>query len=444
MRTNTQTRKPVARTHQGAVAAKCTPLQELQRSVCACLLWEDSFYESGEDIAKRISSLIKQCDPADVFKLAVHARTDMNMRHVPLLLAREMARIPTHRHVVSALLPNIIQRADELAEFVAIYWKDKKQPLSAAVKRGLAQAFHKFNEHQLAKYNSQKRDVKLRDVLMLSHPKPATKAQAALWKKVLENKLDIPDTWENELSAGADKKETFTRLIKEKKLGALALLRNLRGMGVAGVDTKLIRESVVNMNTERVLPYRFITAAKYAPQFEPELETAMFKNMEGALKIAGKTVLLIDVSGSMDYALSTKSEMTRLEAACGLAIMAREICEDVDIYTFSNSLVQIAPRHGFALRDAIVKSQHHGGTELGDAVRVLNSRMADNMDRMLVFTDEQSRTPVPEPTSYQGYMINVATDQHGVGYGRWLHITGFSEAIIRYIQVFETEFAKIA
>ena len=43
------------RTYEGAPAyPHLTDLQQLRRSVLACLLWEDSFYESGQSIADRI------------------------------------------------------------------------------------------------------------------------------------------------------------------------------------------------------------------------------------------------------------------------------------------------------------------------------------------------------------------------------------------------------
>ena len=186
------------------------------------------------------------------------------------------------------------------------------------------------------------------------------------------------------------------------------------------------------MNVERVLPYRFITAAKYAPNLEPELEEAMYRAIENkSKKIKGKTVLLLDVSGSMDAQISDKSEATRLDAAAGLAILAREMYEDVEIFTFSNNTVQVPTRRGFALRDAILKSQPHGGTELGSAV----GRMAQvPYQRLIVFTDEQSHDKVDAPRKgSDGYMVNVANMQHGVGYGQWNHIDGFSEAILDYI-----------
>ena len=79
-------------------------------------------------------------------------------------------------------------------------------------------------------------------------------------------------------------------------------------------------------------------------------------------KLRGKTVLLVDVSGSMTAALSGRSEMLRTDAAYGLAILLREIAERASIYSFSDKLVQVPARHGFALRDAIDQSQMHGGT----------------------------------------------------------------------------------
>src|SRR5574341_1093074 len=88
-------------THEGARAAKIGPEQQLKRSVMSCLLWEDSFYEDGFSIASRIAELIPRCRPEFVAACAYHARMVMKLRHVPLLLVREMARLKSHKHLVS-------------------------------------------------------------------------------------------------------------------------------------------------------------------------------------------------------------------------------------------------------------------------------------------------------------------------------------------------------
>ena len=428
--------KPKAvRTHEGAKGRAFTPEHELRRAVMSCMLWEDQFYEDGVSIAERIAKLVPLVEPEKVAAMAIAAREDMKLRHAPLLLVREMARHEGHKALVAATLERIVQRPDELTEFLAIYWADvlgpmqqrKRAAVSAQVKKGLARVLTKFDAYQLAKYD---RDgaVRIRDVLFLTHAKPKDAAQEKVWKQLVDGTLAAPDTWEVSLSGGADKRETFERLIANRKLGALALLRNLRGMLAAGVKKAAIAKALDDMRTDRVLPYRFIAAAQYAPELEAELERAMFRAIEGHVRLPGKTRILVDVSGSMDAQISARSEMRRLDAACGLAVLAREISDEVEIFTFSNDVKKIPPRRGFALRDAIVNSQPHGGTELGKAVAEVDRKG----ERLIVFTDEQAHDPVGAPKGL-GYMINVASYQHGVGHGPWRRIDGFSEKILDWI-----------
>ncbi len=423
------------RTHEGAPAVRVTPELALRRSVLACMLWEDEFYEDGVAIAGRIRELVPKVDAAKVAALAVEARTAMKLRHAPLMLVREMARHATHRGLVAETMAAVIQRADELAEFVAIYWKDGRAPLSGQVKKGLAAAFPKFDEYALAKYD-RAGAVRLRDVLFLCHAKPRDAEQAAVWKRLVDGELTTPDTWEVALSAGGDKRESWTRLLAERKLGALALLRNLRNMKDAGVSEDLVTAALDAMKTERVLPFRFLAAARYAPQWEAELERAMFRAVADREKLAGHTVILVDVSGSMVARLSSRSEMLRTDAAYGLAVLLREIAEKVSVYTFSGGAKLVPSRRGFALRDAMEASQPHGSTNLGAALETIGKELGDRFDRIVVVTDEQSHDRVPAPKG-RGYMINVASAKNGVGYGKWNHIDGWSEAVIEYIRELE-------
>jgi len=448
-------------TAEGARAVKISPLHQLVRSTMACMLWEDNFYEEGGKIADRIKELVHAVKLDEAAFVAITAREQMKLRHLPLLVVREMARHPALKYspsIVSETLARVIQRADELTEFLAIYWQDGKQPLSKQVKLGLAKAFQKFNEYELAKYNRDK-SVKLRDVLFLCHSKPGdvpvedsrwTKAERqqsadpafvhehrpqgftegeVLYGKLIYDQLKTPDTWEVELSAGADKRATFSRLMAERKLGDMAFLRNLRNMVEAGVPTEEIVASGDQRRWGRVLPFRFIAAARVVPMLEPHLEAWMMKCLAGAEKLPGVTLLLLDVSGSMNNPLSRKSDLNRLDAAKALAILLREICEEVRVFAYSTDVAEVAPRRGFALADAIGKPR--GGTDTGRAVAMMN---AIPHNRLIVLTDEQSHTSVPAPKAETGYMINVATERNGIGYGPWVHIDGFSEAIVDYIQ----------
>lgn len=480
---------PMARTAggEGAIAAKITPEQELRRICATALLWEDSAYESGKSLADRVAELIPQCKPEFVAAVAFEARTQMKLRHMPLFIAREMARGPVaHRLLVAKLLPDIIQRADELSEFLAIYWKDKAdQPLSAQVKKGLAAAFNKFNEYALAKYN---RDgtVKLRDVAFLTHVKP--KDADLMARLVNKNKipthtkggheidlpvgkrvsygtpadgfysnpgLDTPDTWEVELSAAkTDKKTAWTRLLAENKLGALAFIRNLRNMTEAGVDRDLITAYAKTVNTERVLPFRFITAARENKPLEDILEPLMLRAAGERPKLPGKTVVVIDTSGSMTAAISAKSTVDRMKTAAALAVLLREQCEDVRFYATAGSdggrthaTMAIAPRRGFALADEYdykktSKAIGGGGIFLKQMCDWVYDK-EKTADRLIVLTDEQDVDNKANPKeanafATRNYIINVASHKHGVGYGKWHHIDGWSESVLDYIQYFET------
>lgn len=429
MRTNIKT--VTAFTHEGAPSIQSLPAKELRRSIMACMLFEDNFYESGQDHAARVADLVKRVSFEELAQTAIDAREKFKLRHAPLLLVREAIRSHKGRKV-GDLIQRVIQRPDELGELLALYWKDNKDaPLTAQLKVGLARALKKFSPYQLAKYN---RDgaVKLRDVLFLSHAKPRDGAQAVVFKSLVDGTLTAPDTWEVALSSGANKKETFERLIGEKKLGALALLRNLRGMLEVGVSEDKIRDALATMNAERVLPFRFISAAKYAPRLEDALEQAMFKCLAEVPKLGGKTALLIDHSGSMQAVVSAKSEISRFDAAAALAMILREVADRCRVFTFSDRMVEIPPRRGFAMVQAVKAVINPVGTMLGSAVRTVYREFPE-CDRIIVVTDEQSADRPPHPQG-RGYIINVGGNKNGIAYGPWISIDGWSEAVIEYIR----------
>jgi 60 kDa SS-A/Ro ribonucleoprotein len=174
MRTNRPMRQLV--THEGAPASRISVEQQLRRSVMACLLWEKTFYEDGEDVAERINRLATQLDYATVAAIAIEARDVQHLRHVPLLLALNLARRKAPN--VAFVLEHVIQRADEITEFLSLYFEghDRKasgQKLSNQTKQGLIAALRKFDAYQLAKYN-RNNAIKLSDALRLVRPKPTT------------------------------------------------------------------------------------------------------------------------------------------------------------------------------------------------------------------------------------------------------------------------------
>ena len=461
MRLNTPTASPTQTTHEGAPSVFNSKETGFRRAVLSCFLWEDSFYLEDEPVEKRIYRLAQKVEPQYAGVVAVAAREEMYLRHVPLLLlsaiskrASELVRLdPTFDpSFVSDLIARVIQRPDELAEFLAIHAKmqgrnpsDLKPILSNQMKKGLARAFRKFDEYQLAKYD-RAGPIKLRDVLFLCHARPETPEQEALWQRLIDGTMETPDTWETNLSSGADKKETFERLLNEERLGYLALLRNLRNMVKAGVSDSLISSAIrARRGAKYVLPFRYVAAARAVPRFEPALDAAMCASLENLPQLDGRTYVLVDVSASMNWHVAAKSALTLMDAAATLASM---VTGDVRLFTFSNDVVEVPPRRGMAGVEAVINSQYHSGTRLGAAVDDLRETIeADGYEgttRLIVLTDEQSSDAVTlGPPANHNYMINVHGYQHSVARdGTWTKIHGFSENILRYVSEFEKELSQ--
>ena len=380
----------LGKTHEGARAVKISPEQELRRTVMACFLWEDTFYETGEAVADRIKDLVGKVPAAKVIEMAIEARTKHQLRHVPLwlLVALIQKKSPSEaeRGLIGRAIPEVIGRPDELGEFLALYWKDGKLPLTRQMKIGLANAFKKFNEYSLAKYDSDKAAIKLRDVMFLCHPRPDNDDQKALFQRVAERTLKTPDTWEVALSGGANKKETFERLMAERKLGVLAFIRNFRNMSRAGVEKDTVRGYASTLKVEKALPFRFIAAARAVPAWSDIAEEMMLRCLNRHDTLMGKTVIVVDNSGSMHGTrISRRSDLDRADAAGAVAVLIREVCEDCAVIGYG-TLAEVVPAHfhGLSLIDAIRRGPG-GGTDTGKALELANSL---GYDRIIVITDE--------------------------------------------------------
>jgi hypothetical protein len=216
----------------------------------------------------------------------------------------------------------------------------------------------------------------------------------------------------------------------------MALLRNLRNMHQAEVDSGLVFEALADGAAKsKALPFRYVAAARAVPAWEPQIDQAMQVALSGLDKLPGKTAVLVDVSPSMNVQLSSKSDLTRRDAAGALAVLLRGVCSEVRVFAFSTQVGEAPPRNGMALLDAIKNAAPSNGTLIGNAVRHVSKVMHD-ADRLIVFTDEESQDVVPAPHC-KGYMVNVATTKNGVGYGDWTHISGFSESVVSYIAASE-------
>ena len=438
----------------GALAAKQSNTALLRRAVLANLLWEDVAYMDGMKVAEEIQRLIPLCPAIDVYNIALEARTMQKLRHTPLFIAVEMCKYPEHKMFVQDLLPQIITRADMLTDFLAIYWKDGKKPIANQAKKGLAKAFHNFNEYKFAKYD---RDaaIKLRDVMFLCRPKPENQYEQDLFKKVADRTLATPETWEVLLSTGKDKKESWTKLITEGKIGGLAMLRNIANMRRANVDKKVINEGLEKLKSSMLMPLDFLKAFRMNPEFGRQIEDAMINSYANLPKLKGKTLFIVDVSGSMGARMSEKSDFTRYDAACAMAMLAANQCEDYEIvctagndYAHTGAHEHIPyPQKGFGIFEQIRETNKnigYGGIFTRQCLEWCNDKFkGQKFDRIIVFSDSQDcdfpERRTPKPFGTYNYICDISAHTKGVNYkGTWdAEISGFSEHFITFIAAME-------
>ena len=431
--------------------------EQARRTLVTCMLFEDNGFENGESITDRLARYPSILSEEECRKLLAEAKEN-KLRHAPAFWANKMLK---NGKLKSADVETVVDRVDLMADLLSLYWNDKsnKHGLPKSLAKGLQKSFEKFDEYQFAKYKADGKKIKLKDVLKIVRPKPLTDAQSELYKKILDGNLATPDTWEVALSkchTPAEKKTEWTRLLTEKtekgynKLGALALLRNLRNMKQAGVDENVIRTALSQMSMKKILPFQIVAAARYAPELEDILEQKLIESAQNYGKLEGDTIILVDVSYSMYSCINGKSEINSVDAASAVAAIVREACQNTSVYAFDTHNMRIGTSYrGFSLINEIVR-KNGGCTAVIDCTNnaideYKRSHSGKYPARVITLTDEGENSSRGSklqnlPKGCNGYMINVRNNMNSVTYGAhsgWISISGWSEAIVKYIAAYE-------
>lgn len=411
--------------HEGAEAFALSAEMELYTTVVTSSL-SSKFYETAEEQIARMSALIGKCDHKFVAQLAVYARTEMNLRSIPLFLIVELAKIHSGDALVSHTIGKVVLRADEIMELLICYqWRNKQKgikklaKLSHQIQAGLQQAFNRFDEYQFAKYNRDNLEVKLRDALFLVHPKAKDDAQQAIFDKIANKTLATPYTWETELSAlGQQKFETsetrqeafkakWEELILSGKLGYMALLRNLRNILNAEVDAdyvKNVSERLCNPHEvvrSRQLPFRYLSAYRElrcskngnVSLVMDALEDAVLATAQNIAGFRNDTRVLIacDISGSMNYtSVGARSSVKNYDIGLVLAMLLRNRCENVVTGIFGDTwkVVNMPSKGILSNVEQMYKIVGEVGYSTNGYKVIEYLRTNDiKMDKVMIFTD---------------------------------------------------------
>lgn len=412
--------------HEGAQAFRMTPEMELYTAVVTSTL-ENMNYEGKPDRIKRIASLVRRVDPDFVAKLAVYTRTQMNLRSIPLVLLTLLAKVHSGDDLVRKAVAETVIRADEIPELLMCYqWLNpskgakKLGKLSRGIQNGLKESFNRFDEYQFAKYNREGTRVSMKDALFIVHPKAKDEAQQAIFDKIVAGTLEIPYTWETELSALGQQKfdsheakaaavrAKWEELIASRKVGYMALLRNLRNILDAGVGPEYVDQlcgylsDPAQVKRSRLFPFRFLSAYNEISRIDSPYTTAVMTALEEAVKASAENIsgfgtdtgvlLACDTSGSMQLPVSDNSTIQLYDIGLMLAMLLQNRCKNVMSGMFGNIWKVVGlPRTGI-LSNVQELRRREGEVGYSTNGYLVIDYLVDNekkMDKVMMFTDCQ-------------------------------------------------------
>lgn len=412
-RFNKNTTSNITANHAGEKAYRMNAELELYTLVVTSM-FSDKFYESADGRLARLRNLITQVDPVFVAKLAVYAREQMYLRTMPLILTVELAKVHSGDDLVRRTLKRVVKRADEITETLAYYQlandrsgTKKLNKLARSIKKGLADSFNKFDEYQFAKYDREG-DIKLKDALFLVHPKPSSDGQQELFNKIVNGELETPYTWETELSAKGNTPEVWTELINSGRLPYMALLRNLRNILNAGVDTSTIKLVVHQLTSpeavrkSKQLPFRYLAAFRELGGNSNPHTSMVLNAIEGAIMTSIENVkgfddnvtvaIACDVSGSMQTPISPRSKIQNFDIGLLLGMLLQTKCKSVVSGMFGDTFKIINLPQTSVLQN--VQEMYRREGEVGYSTNgylVLDGLRKNKVqaDKVMMFTDCQ-------------------------------------------------------
>lgn len=433
-------------TAQGGAGFSRDPKAELFLLGVTNAVGEDTFYESAGARDKRFVDLVHdvtRSDPGWVRAYGAWLRSSGLMRSASIVLAAEYVAAggPNGRELVASVL----QRADEPAEMLAYWFATHGRKLPMAVKRGIADGVRRlYTERNMLRWDGNDKTYRWGDVIDLTHPKPVAEWQSWLFKYALdrrhnrnEPRLSAPHlptlfrdrelmrlpaesrrpalrvaieagwSWERLggwLPGGMDA-EAWEAVIPN--MGLMALTRNLRNLDQAGVENATASHvtarfgDLEEVRRSRQFPFRFLTAWKAvaSTRWALALEWAMELATYNVPEFPGRTLVLVDVSGSMQNPIFTKNKgitpgatPMRWEAAAIFGLTVARRSTDADVFLFDTASYPYDtwrdPAASLLRMAGEIANRVGGGTDtLGAIARHYTPGLHD---RVVILTDEQT------------------------------------------------------
>jgi hypothetical protein len=455
----------------GGEAFKESPELELISLLLTSFV-NDKFYESAKDQLTRLKNLVLINDKKFVAQAAIYARKQFGMRSITHALTAELFGKTGDKSILQGqswakrFISKVVFRTEDALEILAYYIKNvMDKSIANQLKKGLSNAVNNFNGYQLAKYKGSRSDVKMVDLVNLTHTKPS-KDNESILKKLMSGKLKSTETWEAKLTqAGQEvkeiqdetekaeklselKKESWKDLIENKKLGYFALLRNLRNLESQAPE--LLDEALKQLTDEKlikkslVFPFRFQTAISQVSDRKTiqALGKALEISLSNVPKFDGKTLVVVDESGSMS---GKPIEIGSIFAAVLYKV------NDADLMTFASDAKysRLNPDDtASSIAEKLVDRATGGGTDFHSIFKTANKIY----DRIIILSDMQGWIGYDSPVKdFEAYKKRTGANPFIYsfdleGYGtlqlpedRVFCLAGYSDKIFDVMKLLESD-----
>jgi 60 kDa SS-A/Ro ribonucleoprotein len=358
---------------------------------------QDQFYRTADQTFAELKDLLSKVDPKFAAQALLYARRTFGMRSITHVGASELSRSISGQPWAKSFFDLIVFRPDDMTE-IAAYHLAQNYKLTNAMRKGFAAALNRFDGYQLAKYKGEGKKLPLKYVLNRAHPHPIDEVQSGAYHLLSRGELKNSGTWEAELSAaGGDSKKkaaAWSELLANKKLGYLALVRNLRNIiqdapeAVATVCSTLINIQLIQK--AKVLPFQYNTAYEEVMKLPSSKEVrTVLASLQKAFDQAminvpvwdGETLVVLDVSGSMSQGDAKPAKI----GAQFATMLAR--ANNADLMTFDTAARYITYNPGSSAQDIINRMPFVGGGT--DFTAILSAMNNKHYDRIVILSDMQ-------------------------------------------------------
>ena len=457
---------PNASTYEGGAAFSKTLEEDWLNNLFSNML-ENRFYESGDEQINRYinltSQMLEKYGPKFVGRAAYFARNTLGMRSISQLTAAMLnsQNFDGKRDFYAKYM----KRPDDVSEIFAIL-DALGEKRSHALVRGAADYLSSLDAYTMDKYAMRNKDWSMIDLINVCHPK------SAVVDKFYNGQLEHAGTWEQKISASKseeEKSQNWRELVESGKLGYLALIRNLNNIFAANVSEDWIERYLVPQLTNQdkihkslVFPYQIYTAYKNLKVREVNTVFALNKafrtSVDNIPGLDGRSLVVLDVSGSMEDRVSGNSNMTIKEVCACYAAAIYLANPDSDFIKFGTEAKFCKYNRLNNVFDTIQEMQYNSGCGYGTNIVPVFLMLKKHYDRIFLFSDMQvmsdnryySNSMAAQDAMKEYFKDYGRTKIYSIDMGNYRTqianpmrgdltlLTGFSDKIFKFINLMES------